>query len=59
MKPTKIYPDDINTDSFQQLKQHEAALEETKKVLLAEQIRLKKILSNLQDTQAGNKKEKR
>lgn len=53
MKPIKIYVDDTNADSLQQLKQHETALEETKNALLIEQLRLKKILQNLQLTQTG------
>ncbi|XP_044002526.1 uncharacterized protein LOC122848495 [Aphidius gifuensis] len=55
MKPIKIYVDDTNADSLQQLKQHETALEETKNALLIEQLRLKKILQNLQLTQTVNK----
>ncbi|KAL0104802.1 hypothetical protein PUN28_016443 [Cardiocondyla obscurior] len=47
------YPEDSDTDSLEQLKQHEIRLSQTKDALLAQQIRLKKALQNLKKMKKG------
>lgn len=41
------YPEDHDTSSLEQLKEHENRLSQTKDALLGQQIRLKKILQNV------------
>ncbi|XP_034942699.1 uncharacterized protein spn-F [Chelonus insularis] len=49
------YPDDCNSDSLQQLKNHEDRLSQTKDTLAAQQEQLKKILHNLKKNKKGKK----
>uniref|UniRef100_A0A0C9RXC0 Ccdc92 protein n=2 Tax=Fopius arisanus TaxID=64838 RepID=A0A0C9RXC0_9HYME len=50
------YPDEGNNDSLQQLKQHESKLLEAKDALLSQQIKLKKVLQNLEKIRKASKK---
>lgn len=47
------YPEDSDTDSLEQLKQHEIRLSQTKDALLGQQIRLKRALQNLKKIRKG------
>ncbi|KYN17629.1 PREDICTED: protein spindle-F [Trachymyrmex cornetzi] len=47
------YPDDSDTDSLEQLKQHEIRLSQTKDALLGQQTRLKRALQNLKKMRKG------
>lgn len=47
------YPEDSDTDSLEQLKQHEIRLSQTKDALLAQQTRLKRALQNLKKIKKG------
>ncbi|KYM97781.1 PREDICTED: protein spindle-F [Cyphomyrmex costatus] len=47
------YPEDSDTDSLEQLKQHEIRLSQTKDALLGQQTRLKRTLQNLKKMKNG------
>jgi len=47
------YPEDSDTDSLEQLKQHEIRLSQTKDALLGQQTRLKRALQNLKKMRKG------
>lgn len=47
------YPEDCDTDSLEQLKQHEIRLSQTKDILLGQQTRLKRALQNLKKIRKG------
>lgn len=47
------YPEDSDTDSLEQLKQHEIRLSQTKDALLGQQTRLKRALQNLKKIKKG------
>lgn len=47
------YPDDSDTESMEQLKQHDIRLSQTKYALLAQQTRLKRTLQNLKNMRKG------
>ncbi|XP_012283258.1 protein spindle-F [Orussus abietinus] len=47
------YPEDSDTDSLEQLKQHDVQLSQTKETLLAQQVRLKKAIQNLRKFKKG------
>lgn len=47
------YPEDSDTDSMEQLKQHDIRLSQTKYALLAQQTRLKRTLQNLKNMRNG------
>lgn len=47
------YPEDTNTDSLQQLKQHDLRLSQTKDTLVSQQIRLKRVIRNFRKMKRG------
>lgn len=47
------YPEDVDSDSMEQLKRHDVRLTQTKEILLAQQTKLKKILQNLKRCKKG------
>lgn len=47
------YPEDSDTDSLEQLKQHEIRLSQIKDALLGQQTRLKRILQNVKRMKNG------
>lgn len=47
------YPEDSDTDSLEQLKQHEIRLAQTKDALLGQQTRLKRALQNFKKMKKG------
>lgn len=47
------YPEDSDTDSLEQLKQHDVRLSQTKNALLAQHNRLKKVIENIKKAKRG------
>lgn len=47
------YPEDSDTDSLEQLKQHDVRLSQTKDALLAQQNRLKRAIQNMKKIKRG------
>lgn len=47
------YPEDVDTDSLEQLKTHDSRLSQTKEILLSQQARLKRILAKFKALKNG------
>ncbi|XP_043482091.1 protein spindle-F [Leptopilina heterotoma] len=47
------YPEDVDTDSLEQLKDHDSRLSQTKEILLSQQARLKRIVGKIKTLKKG------